>query len=233
MWSISMPPEQLFLLWSRPFHHLLSQLIFNSRPVYPPFPLHLQYCHIRWVFTRPGREFIPKRRLWSNFKPALNAILLYQNQKLSRQRFTVFTTIYSGCFSFSKPCQLSTEHRHQTESRVQISGPPKPAPEPKVATNVDTPMDLTQTPIPMDLSHKPEKKAAKPRPDRVTDPAIQELKCVSGGNYKYSISKQSFFKVRCPFCYRIESAQNSERKEVDCMVRAEYWRRHMTEVHNK
>ena len=91
---------------------------------------------------------------------------------------------------------------------------------------------MEQKSAPIDLTQKPEKKAPKPRPDRVFDPAIQELKCVHGGNYKYSISKQSFFKVRCPFCYRAE-LQNTERKEVDAMVRAEYWRRHMTEVHNK
>ena len=119
----------------------------------------------------------------------------------------------------------------QSEPSFPVSEPSKLTPEPKVASNAPTPVDLTQKPIP--VSQKPEKKVAKPRPDRVTDPAIQELKCVNGGNYKYSISKQSFFKVRCPFCYRIESAQNSERKEVDSMVRAEYWRRHMTEVHNK
>ena len=92
-------------------------------------------------------------------------------------------------------------------------------------------LPITETSI----SPPSEKKSSKLRPERVTDPAIQELKCVHGGNYRYSISKQSFCRVRCPFCYKTElnNADPIKVKMENTMVRAEYWRRHMTEVHNK
>lgn len=122
--------------------------------------------------------------------------------------------------------QSNDHHYYKVESREP---PPPPLIAPAPPPHVPPPSPLSSA-----LSEV-SKKEAKLRPERVTDPSIQELKCVHGGNYRYSISKQSFGRVRCPFCYNVEmsNVDVTKRKLDTTMIRAEYWRRHMTEVHNK
>lgn len=67
------------------------------------------------------------------------------------------------------------------------------------------------------------------RLDRCADPELRKLRCGIGGSYRFSMSKLHFSKVSCPYCLLPSDGENSGK----VYIKAEYWRRHVTEVHNK
>ena len=67
----------------------------------------------------------------------------------------------------------------------------------------------------------------RPRENREPDASIKLLKCTQGGSYRFSMGKMLFSRTLCPFCYHKEGENDIEK----VLIRAEYWRRHVTEVH--
>ena len=67
------------------------------------------------------------------------------------------------------------------------------------------------------------------RLDRCADPELRKLRCGIGGSYRFSMSKLHFSKVSCPYCLLPSEGETTGK----VFIKAEYWRRHVTEVHNK
>lgn len=67
------------------------------------------------------------------------------------------------------------------------------------------------------------------RLDRCADPELRKLRCGIGGSYRFSMSKLHFSKVSCPYCLLPSDGEVTGK----VFIKAEYWRRHVTEVHNK
>ena len=77
------------------------------------------------------------------------------------------------------------------------------------------------------IDQNEKKIVTRTRESREPDASIKMLKCTQGGSYRFSMSKMSFSRTLCPFCYHKEGDKDIEK----VLIRAEYWRRHVTEVH--
>ncbi|CBY08778.1 unnamed protein product [Oikopleura dioica] len=121
----------------------------------------------------------------------------------------------AGLWLRSEECQSQEQDEH-IKIHVETTCLPIPTETPK--------MEIRSSPVKVPT---PENKPS--RAERRIDPELQKLKCGQGGAYRWSMSKQSFNKVVCPFCIRSEDPSKSGIN----FIRADYWRRHITEVHKK